>query len=62
MEHVIAVLMRRDGISREEAVECIESVLEDVNFYVEEGEFEEAEIAWEQGVGLEVDYLMEVLL
>lgn len=61
-DKIIEILMRRDGVDIEEAKATLYEALDGVNWYIEEGEFEEAEIWWEQVTGLECDYLMGVLI
>ena len=60
MEEIVKILMKRDGISREEALE----LLEDVKEMMEEVSYdpEECENIFETELGLEPDYLVDFLL
>lgn len=55
MEEIVKILMKRDGISREEALE----LLEDVKEMMEEVSYdpEECENIFETELGLEPDYI-----
>lgn len=61
MEEVIRILMKRDGGSYEDAKGLVESVLSEVQMYLEEGDMEAAEDCWMQDTGLEVDYLIDLM-
>lgn len=61
-DKIIKILIRRDGIDRDEARATLDEALDGVNWYIKESKFEEAERWWEQVTGLECDYLMEVLI
>ncbi len=53
------ILMRRDGINREEARNLIERCQEEINDIIEyEGTLEAVEYAIEDWLGLEPDYVM----
>jgi len=60
-ETIKQVLMRRDGMSAEEADELIEEAEEALASYIEEGDFAAAEDICEEYFGLEPDYLTEIL-
>lgn len=61
VESIKKVLMRRDGISAEEADELIEDALEDLRCCLDEGDFFGAEEVCETHFGLEPDYLDELM-
>lgn len=61
-DKIMEILMRRDGLDKEEARDTLYEAMDGVNWYVERGCYEEAEQCWEETTGLEVDYLMEMLL
>ena len=54
--------MNRDGYSYEEAKEIAEDTMEEVRGAIEEGDYELAEDIFMGDLGLEVDYLLEVLI
>ena len=60
MEEIVKILMKRDGMSREEALD----LLEDVKEMMEEVSYdpEECENIFETELGLEPDYLVDFLL
>ena len=62
MKHIIRILMNRDGYSYEEAKEIAEDTMEEVRGAIEEGDYELAEDIFMGDLGLEVDYLLEVLI
>lgn len=62
METVIKILMRRDGLSREEAKELLNDTLEAVREAVECGDYFLAEDIFTSDLGLEPDYLMGLFL
>lgn len=55
------ILMKRDGLSREEAKNEIKYTMEMVYGALANGDYEEAEEIWMDNLGLETDYLMMVL-
>ena len=57
MNKIISILMRRDGISRKEALAAIQSCREDVDDEIREGSLQDAEDAIAYHLGLEPDYL-----
>lgn len=59
MENIKEVLMRRDGMSAEEAEDLIEEATEDLNARLAEGEMPD-EICMEW-FGLEPDYIDELI-
>lgn len=62
MKKVIAILMQRDGMTRDEAKKFLDDVMREVEDAIANGDYELAEDIWMGDVGLETDYLMEVLL
>ena len=62
MFKIIAILMKRDGLSKKEATQFLDDVLKDVEDAIANGDWEDAEDIWMGDTGLEVDYLMEVLM
>lgn len=61
MEEVIQIFMRRDGMSREEAVARYNEILDKIRNLIDDGDYEDVEDYWTQETGLEPDYLFDVL-
>ena len=61
MERVIRILMRRDGITREEAEEEIRLFQETAEACLEEGDMEGVTEALYDILGLEEDYIFDIL-
>ena len=60
MNNVVAILMKRDGMSRAEAIARVTEVrgmIEDVN-----GDYDETEQIMIDELGLEMDYIFDILL
>ena len=60
MNNVVAILMKRDGMSRAEAVALVTKVrgmIEDAG-----GDYDEAEQIMIDELGLEMDYIFDILL
>ncbi len=62
MRSIKEILMDRDGMTSEEADELIEEVREDINFAASNGEYELAEDIMYADLGLEMDYIFELLI
>ena len=64
MENIVEILMRRDGISRNEAENLVEQCQQELASMLEQGslyslhDYEETVADW---LGLEPDYLVELL-
>jgi len=61
MEGIKEILMRRDGMSEEEAEDHIFDARETLREYLDLGDIEAAEGICNEFFGLEPDYLMELL-
>ena len=61
MSRIVDVLMKRDGITKEEAVRQVQNVREMVYEAVEAGHFDEAEDIVMSELGLEMDYIDELI-
>lgn len=61
MENIKQILMRRDGMSAEEADLLITLAKEKLNGYLVEGDMFSADEVCMEFFGLEPDYLMELL-
>lgn len=62
MDSIKETLMRRDGLSEEDAQREIDDFREDVEEYICNGDLEGLEDALMYDLGLEPDYLMDILL
>lgn len=62
MNEIINILMRRDGISENEARNLIEDCMEKVETAIAAGRYMEAEDIFMDWIGLEPDYLMQILI
>lgn len=62
MKEIIDILMRRDDISENEARNLVEDCMEEVETAIAEGRYYEAEDIFMQEIGLEPDYLMNILI
>ena len=58
---IIGLLMQRDHISREEAAEMLFTCREDINRAVEEGRYSEVDDIIMDDLGLEPDYIFDIL-
>ena len=61
MEELINILMKRDGLSFEEARRQCEDTVTEVRMAVSSGDFLLAEELMMSDLGLESDYLMDIL-
>lgn len=62
MKNIKQILMDRDNMTAEEADELIEAVREDINFAASNGDYELAEDIMYGDLGLEMDYIFELLI
>ena len=58
---IVKILMERDGITEEEARELVEDTSESVNEAIAMGDCVEAEAIFTSELGLEPDYLIDLL-
>ena len=62
-DKIIAILMERDELTEEEAREQVEDAVEAINDILENGgSYEEAEDVLLEDLGLEMDYIFDLLL
>ena len=62
-ERIISILMERDELTEEEAREQVEDAVEAINDILENGgSYEEAEDVLLEDLGLEMDYIFDLLL
>jgi len=59
--NIIDILMKRDNITFEEAVSTIESVREEISSATDNNDFELVETIMMSDLGLEMDYIFDVL-
>ena len=62
MDSITEVLMRRDGLSEEDAKREVEDFREDIEDSIMSGNLEDIEDALMNDLGLEPDYLMDILM
>lgn len=62
MDSITEVLMRRDGLSEEDAKREVDDFREDIEDSIMSGNLEDIEDALMNDLGLEPDYLMDILL
>ena len=61
MNKIVRILMKRDGMTSEEADNLIDEAKETLQNYLDEGDSFEAENVCEEFFGLEPDYLYELI-
>lgn len=61
MDSITEVLMRRDGLSEEDAKREVEDFKADIEDSIMSGDLEDIEDALMYDLGLEPDYLMDIL-
>lgn len=61
MEEIINILMKRDGLSFEEARRQCEDTVSEVRMAIASGDYMLAEELMASDLGLEPDYLMDIL-
>ena len=62
MDSITEVLMRRDGLSKEDAKREVDDFREDIEDSIMSGNLEDIEDALMNDLGLEPDYLMDILM
>jgi hypothetical protein len=62
MKSIKQILMDRDNMTAEDADDLIEAVREDINFAASNNDFELAEDIMYGDLGLEMDYIFELLI
>lgn len=61
MNRVVKILMKRDGMSVEEAKDLVAEVVDMMNDAIAMGDYEEAQMIVEDELGLEPDYIPDLL-
>ena len=59
---IVNILMRRDDLTEEEAIETVKDCLDEVNAAIEMGDFDEVEDIVADYLGLEPDYIVDLLI
>ena len=61
MNRVVSILMKRDGYTKEEAIEIVNDCREEINEAIADGDYDLAEDILACDLGLEPDYIMDIL-
>lgn len=61
MSEIIRILMQRDGLSKAEAVETVKNFMEENSQLIENGDYDALEEALMGDLGLEPDYIEELI-
>lgn len=61
-KEIINILMRTEGYTKEEAEEVLNDTMSEVNDAISRGDYEFAEEIFQSDLGLEIDYLLELLV
>lgn len=61
MNRVVKILMQRNGLTKEEAIDAINDARTEIYSAVEDGDYEEAEDIMQSLLGLEADYLLDII-
>lgn len=61
MDRVVNILMRRDGYTKEEAIAIVDDCREEMQEAIAHGDYDLAEEIIECDLGLEPDYIMDIL-
>lgn len=62
INRVVRILMERDSMTREEAEHLLNQVRDEMNDAIAEGDYDLAEDIMYSDLGLEMDYIMDVLM
>lgn len=62
MREIVNILMRRDGISENEARNLVENCMLEIHEAIAAGRYMEAEDIFMDWLGLEPDYLMQIFI
>jgi len=61
MNTIKSILMKRDGISEQAAIEIIKEARETLQEYIDDGDMDSAHNICEEFFGLEPDYIFELI-
>ena len=62
VKRVVNILMSRDGLSKEDAIEEIKIFREDAQEAIDNGDFDEVEEMLMNDLGLEPDYIFDLIM
>lgn len=62
IDRIIKILMNRDDLSKEEAMEVVKETKEMVESAIRSGDYTAAEDIFMEELGLEIDYMVSLLL
>ena len=62
IERIVKILMNRDDLSKEEATEFVKETKEMVESAIRSGDYTAAEDIFMEELGLEIDYMVSLLL
>jgi len=62
MNRVVKILMERDGLTQEEATKEVSRTASEIEEAVADGNYDFAEDIVMNGLGLEMDYIMDILM
>ena len=62
IDRIIKILMNRDDLSKEEAMEVAKETKEMVESAIRSGDYTAAEDIFQEELGLEIDYMVNLLL
>lgn len=62
MDKIVDILMRRDGVTKEEAKNTLEETRGMINDAIASGNFDDVEDIMYSELGLEMDYIDEILI
>lgn len=62
MSRIVDILMKRDGVTREEARNTLQETREMINDAIASGNFDEVEDIVYSELGLEMDYIDELIM
>lgn len=62
IDRIIKILMNRDDLSHEEATEVVKETKEMVESAIRSGDYTAAEDIFQEELGLEIDYMVSLLL
>ena len=61
MDRIVKILMKRDNLSKEEAISIMKETAEEINEAIDNEDFDLAEDILMDNLGLEPDYLEDIL-
>lgn len=60
-KRIVQILMKRDGLSKDEAIALLKDVREDVYECIDKGDYAGAEDIMLDELGLEMDYIFDLI-